>query len=97
MECTDYQCQQSPCKRFGFVMIIIAKTNIIIPIWTSYCMPRIPHNKISQTSPKQYNEFRSVKNEALIWLQMTAKTGMKNQNLHTKKERISTTTAIDYH
>ena len=34
-----------------------------------------PQNTISKTALKYYNQFRSVINEALIWLQITTDTG----------------------
>ena len=37
-------------------------------------MPQNPQNKISQTSIKHYNQFRSVINEALVWLKITTDT-----------------------
>ena len=36
-----------------------------------------PQNTISKTALKYYNPFRSVINEALIWLQITTDTGKK--------------------
>ena len=40
-------------------------------------MPHNPQKTISQTSLKHYNEFRNVRTEALIWVQMTTYTGIK--------------------
>ena len=39
------------------------KTNIIIPLWTSYYMPQNPQKSISKTSIMHYNQFRSVRTE----------------------------------
>ena len=39
-------------------------------------MPKIPQNR-SQTLIKHYNQFRSVQNEALIWLKISTDTGNK--------------------
>ena len=44
------------------------KTNIIIPLWPSYYMPQNLQNTISQTALKNYNQFRSLRTEALIWV-----------------------------
>ena len=47
--------RKSPAKVFGLVIIKIPKTNIIIPLWSSYYMPQNPHNTMSQTALKHYN------------------------------------------
>ena len=39
-------------------------------------MSQNPQNQISQTAFKHYNEFRRVRNSALIWVQITIDTGM---------------------
>ena len=62
---------------FGLIIIKIPNTNIIIPLWPSYYMPQTPQNTISQTTLKNYNQFRSVRTEDLIWLKITTDTGMK--------------------
>ena len=40
-------------------------------------MPQNPQNKISQTALKHYNQFISVRTEALRWVQINTYTGMK--------------------
>ena len=40
-------------------------------------MPQNPQNIISQTEIKHYNQFRSVRTEALKWLQITIDTWNK--------------------
>ena len=40
-------------------------------------MPQNPQNTRSQTAIKHYNKFRSVRTEALRWLQITTDTGNK--------------------
>ena len=40
-------------------------------------MPQNPKNIIIQNSLKHYNQFRSVRTEAIRWLQITTDTGMK--------------------
>ena len=57
--------RKSPAKRFGFVIIKIPKTNIIIPLQPSYYMLQNTRDIISQTSLKHYSEFRNVITEAL--------------------------------
>ena len=76
----------NPCKRFGLVIIKIPKTNIIIPLCPSYSMSKIPQNTMSQTALKHYNQFRSVKTEALVWVQITTNTGNKLKIETTVKE-----------
>ena len=49
----------------------------IIPLWPSYYMPQNPQKIVSQTEIKHYNQFRSVRSEALRLLQITTDTGMK--------------------
>ena len=48
-----------------------------MPLWTSYYMPQNPQNTMSQTELKHYNDFRSVRIEALRCVRMTTDTGMK--------------------
>ena len=69
--------RKTPAKGFGLVIIKPPKTNIIIPLWTSYYIPQNPKNTVSQTELKHYNEFRNVKTEALRWVKMTTCTGIK--------------------
>ena len=68
---------KAPAKGFDLVIIKIPNKNIIIPLWPSYYMPQTPQNTISQTTLKNYNQFRSVRTEDLIWLKITTDTGMK--------------------
>ena len=49
-------------------------------------MPQNPQNTISQTVLKHYNKSRSVRTEALIWLQITTDTGKKLKFETTVKE-----------
>ena len=46
-------------------------------------MPKKPQDTISQTYLKHYNQFRSVRTEALRWLQTSTNTG---KNLKTETE-----------
>ena len=43
---------------------------MIILLCISYYMPQNTKNTISQTELKYYNQFISVRNEVLIWLQI---------------------------
>ena len=66
-----------PAKGFGLVIPKILKTNIIIPLLPSYYMPQNQQNTIIQNALKHYNKFRSVRTEALRWLQITTDTVIK--------------------
>ena len=68
-------------------MVKFPQTSIIIPLWSSYYTPKLPQNKIIQTSLKHYNQLRSVITEAIRWLQITTDTGMKLKVETTVKEK----------
>ena len=50
-------------------------------------MTQNPQNTISSSALKNYNQFRSVRTEDLIWLQITTDTGMKLKVETTVNER----------
>ena len=50
-------------------------------------MPQNPQNTISQTALKNYNQFRTVRTEALRWVQIATDTGMKLKIETPVKER----------
>ena len=50
-------------------------------------MPHNQQNTISQTSLKQYNEFRGVRTETLRWVQITTDKGIKFKVETSAKER----------
>ena len=79
--------RKAPAKDFGLVIIIIPQTSIIIPLYSSYYMPKKPQNTISQIELKNYNKFISVKTEALRWLKIATDTGMKLKVETTAKKR----------
>ena len=43
---------REPSKSFGILIIKTPKTNIIIPLWTSYYIPQNPQNTMSKNSLK---------------------------------------------
>ena len=57
-----------PAKCFSIVIIEPPKTNIIIPLWASYCTKKNPQNTIIQTALKSYNQFIRIITESLRWL-----------------------------
>ena len=40
-------------------------------------MPQNPQNKIIQITIKHYNQFRSHRTDAIVWLKITTDTGNK--------------------
>ena len=50
-------------------------------------MPQNPQNTTIQTEFKHYNVFRSVRTEALVWVQTTKDTGIKFKVETSSKER----------
>ena len=59
---------KAPVKISGLVIVKITKTKIIISLWPSYYISQNSENTISQTALEHYNQFISVRNEALRWL-----------------------------
>ena len=76
-----------PAKGFGLVIIKKPKTSIIIPLWSSYYMPKKPQNTIGKTVLKHYNQFKSLIAESLRWLQITTDTEKKLKVETEVKER----------
>ena len=66
-----------PANVFGLIVLKIAKTNTIVPLWKPYYMPLDPQNTIIQTEIKHYNKLKSVKTKALRWFEITTDTGNK--------------------
>ena len=50
-------------------------------------MPQNPQNTISQTALRHYNELRSVRTGALIWINMNTDIGIKLKVVTTVKDR----------
>ena len=60
--------------------IVLGKIgDIIIPLYPSYLMENNPQNTISTTAIKQYNDYRSVRVEALEWLKITSAEGQSTR------------------
>jgi hypothetical protein len=78
--------------------------DIIIPLYPTYLMKDNPQNTISTTVIKKYNDFRSVRIEALEWFKVTTSDGqstristerktVENENLdYIKIDMMQTTT-----
>ena len=64
-------------QRFRLFIIKIPRTNTIISLWPSFYISQNPQNTGSQTELKNYKQFRSVRNEALIWVKITTNTENK--------------------
>ena len=76
-----------PAKGLGLVIIKTPKTNIIISLWTSQYMPHNTQNTMIKTDLKYYNEFKSVRTEALRWLNISKEKVKKLKVETTVKER----------
>ena len=50
-------------------------------------MPQNPQKKPIQNALKNFNQFRSLRIEYLIWVQITTNTGMKTKAKTTENER----------
>ena len=75
----------------GIVIIQIGDDPETIPLYPSYLMRDNPHNTISTTAIKKYNDFRSVRVEALEWFKVTNKEG-KSARVPTIRKRIESET-----
>ena len=64
----------NPLKRFWSCYSRNYKTKLIIPLWTSYYIPKNPQNTINQTALKHYNQFISIGTEDLRCLKITTDT-----------------------
>ena len=60
--------------------IVLGKIgDIIIPLYPTYSMKDNPQNTISTTAIKKYNDFRSVRIEALEWFKVTTSDGQSTR------------------
>ena len=60
--------------------IVLGKIgDIIIPLYPTYLMKDNPQNTISTTAIKKYNDFRSVRIEALEWFKVTTSDGQSTR------------------
>ena len=53
--------------------------DIIIPLYPTYLMKDNPQNTISTTAIKKYNDFRSVRIEALEWFKVKTSDGQTSR------------------
>ena len=81
--------RKEPAKGFGLVIIKIPQKNIIISLWSSYYMRQNPQNTINKTTLKDYNQFRNIITEVLIWLLITTDKGMKPKDEKNSKKEIN--------
>ena len=70
----------------GIVLIWIQE-ELIIPLYPCYLMKNNPQNTISTTAIKKYNDFRSVRIEALEWVRFTDANG-KSVRVRTNQEKV---------
>ena len=78
---------KAAAKGFVSVIIRVSNTDLIIPLWPVYYMPDNPQNTISQPAIKFYNKFRSVRTEALRWIQFVQPCGKKTRTNTMSRQR----------
>ena len=83
----SYQFQPIPCKRFWPIYNKNTKNKHYYTPLAVILYATNPQNTISQTALKNYNKFKSVRTEALRWLQTTTDTGIELKVETTVKER----------
>ena len=76
-----------PCKNILSCRNKNHKDKIIKSLCLSYYMPQNPQNITSQTTLNNYNKFRSVRTEALIWLKIATDKGKKLKSKTIIKEK----------
>ena len=76
-----------PGQYTGIGIVLGRIGNIIIPLYPSYLMVDNPQNTISTTAIKQYNEYRSVRTEALEWVKFTSAEG-QSARVHTERKTV---------
>ena len=94
MEGTTQQVSGSTAKYQGIRIHLAKIGGLIIPLYPTYLMTQNPQNTLSTTAIKKYNEFRSVRIEALECLKLTDNQG-KSTRIHTNKHMINKET-LDY-
>ena len=94
MEGTTQQVRESIAKYQGIGIHLAKIGDLIIPLYPTYLMAHNPQNTLSTTAIKKYNEFRSVRIEALEYLKLTDNRD-KSTRIHTNKRMINKET-FDY-
>ena len=94
MEGTTQQVSGSTATYQGIEIHLAKIGDVIIPLYLTYLMTQNPQNTLSTTAIKKYNEFRSVRIEALEYLKLTDNRG-KSTRIHTNKRMINKET-LDY-
>ena len=84
------------CGQYEGVGIVLCRIgqDIIVPLYPSYLMPKNPQNTISPTAIKKYNEYRSVRQEALEWFKITNSEG-RSVRVPTIRKKVNEE-ALDY-
>ena len=94
----------------GFVPISLPRSNHLYLLDPSYHMPNDPQDILSIPPLKYYNEARSARVEALVWLRVVSKEGNSVQvhhktelqdhvsiNVHTLPEKMTAIINLDIH
>ena len=82
IEGTTQQVSGSYEKFQGIGIHVVKIEEIIIPLYLIYFMTHNPQNSLSTTAIKKYNEYKSVRIEALEYLKLTEKSKKVNKNLY---------------
>ena len=69
------------------IVLIRLHEELIIPLYPCYLMTNNPQNTVSTTAIKKYNEFRSVRQEALEWIRFTDSNG-KSVRIRTCQDKV---------
>ena len=87
IEGTITQVTGNPGVYTGIGIVLWKIGDIIILLYPSYLMEINPQNTISTTAIKKYNEFRSVRVEALEWIKLTTAEG-KSTRVPTERKIV---------
>ena len=88
IEGTPQQVSGSYAKYQGIGIYLAKIGERVVPLYPTYLMNRYPHNALSTTAIRKYNEFRSVRIEALEYLKLIDNRG-KATRIHTNKCMIN--------
>ena len=78
MEGTTQQVSESTAKYQGIGIHLAKIGDLITPLYPTYLMTQNPQITLSTTAIKKYNEFRSVRIEALEYLKLESRKINKN-------------------
>ena len=56
---------KASAKYIELLIMKKSETNIIVPLWPTYYVPKNPQHTISKTAIKHYNQFITVRKKSL--------------------------------